>query len=688
VNDNSSPSHSNDKSSGAYGNWYNPNSTQWVQYDWVQDYSISSTEIYWFDDDGGVLVPTRAHIEYWDGDSWIDAGEVPLVEDAYNTLALDNIVTRRLRVSMLNTSQSTGILEWRVYGTPADDGSAGDPVDAGNIAPSATAATSYVSPWETLSAVNDNSIPSHSNDKSSGAYGNWYNPNSIQWVQYDWPQDYSLSSTEIYWFDDDGGVLVPTTAYIDYWDGNSWIGAGEVPLAEDAFNTLALDDIVTSRLRVSMLNTSQSTGILEWRVYGTPSPGPEPGPEPAPQPEPAPEPAPEPGNCAREVTSCTSPMVTVKNINLGIPVMGYGRESDTDPLPMAIAAMPSGGSRLAWLGTDNRVYVAKLDCNDQLVGTPNSFPAIDLQDLYADEKGGVVLLTRNATNGGTDNCGNGTLCGGTSSQCKTMHMVRFDDAGNVEWQQQVTNLSDDLAGYDNGARFVWWYQHHGRLAVDNDDNYAAYFGTAITVNNGSCVDIHQGDRMQVVDSNGSLVSGHPDSFEVGCSHSWQTRMVWDPQTNHFVMVCATDNNCRIAQPNPYRTVVNGDCDGTLFGGDLVLSSTDGYWTAWSQGGQVYLEHFTDSASDATIITGVNSSHPHLVSLGANRMLLAWESGQSMAAQVYDSGTGESVGKEFTIDVKDHNYQAFKAYQDGSVAYPAAGNNNTSIRIARVMPCSD
>jgi hypothetical protein len=368
--------------------------------------------------------------------------------------------------------------------------------------------------------------------------------------------------------------------------------------------------------------------------------------------------------------------------------MDYGQEEDSDPLPLAIAALPSGGSRLAWLGTNNQVYLAKLDCNDHLVGTPTSIPAVDLQDLYADEEGGVVLVTRNATNGGPDNCGNGQLCSGTSSQCKSMHMVRFDDAGQVTWEQQVTNLSDSLGGYDDGARFVWWYQHHGRLAFDGNENYAAYFGDAITVSNGSCVDIHQGDRMQVVDADGSLVTDHPDSFEVGCSHSWQTRMVWDPRTNHFVMVCATDNDCRIAQPNPYRTVAGGNCDGTLFGGDLVLSSTEGYWTAWSQGGQARLEHFTSGASDTTISTNAATSHPHLVSYGPERMLLAWESGSSMAAQVYDSGSGQVVGSQFIISVKDHNYQAFKAYPDGSVAYPAAGSTNTSIRIARVMPCNN
>lgn len=137
-----------------------------------------------------------------------------------------------------------------------------------NIAGLATATTSYVSPWETLRAVNDNSNPANSNDKSAGAYGNWNNPNSIQWVQYDWPQNYTLSSTQVYWFDDNGGVLTPTRAYLEYWNGSAWVNAGNLPLAKNAFNTLALNGVVTNRVRVSMLNSTQSTGILEWRVAG------------------------------------------------------------------------------------------------------------------------------------------------------------------------------------------------------------------------------------------------------------------------------------------------------------------------------------------------------------------------------------------------------------------------------------
>jgi len=379
--------------------------------------------------------------------------------------------------------------------------------------------------------------------------------------------------------------------------------------------------------------------------------------------------------------------VTVTDVEMGVPITGYGTEFDTQPLPMAIAAIPSGGSRIAVRGTDGQIYIGQLDCNDNLVGTPFSLPGVDLQDLHADDNGGVVMLTRSAMGGGVDECGPSALCGGTSSPCYNSLLVRFDNAGNEVWAAPVTNLDQNLAGYEDGARFVWEnYQHHGRIAFDGS-NYAAYFCIGITVNNNACVDIHEGDRMQVVDGSGNLIANHEDAFEVGCSHSWVTRIVWDPRTSHFVMVCTTDNDCRIAQPSPYRTVASGECDGQFFGGDLVLSSTPGYWTAWSQTGQIRLDHFTDGASDTQIPNAGSSEHPHLVSYGANHMLLAWESGNAMAAQVRNSGTGEAVGSEFAIDVEDHQYQAFKAFPDGSVAYPASGSSNTSVRIARALPCN-
>lgn len=138
-----------------------------------------------------------------------------------------------------------------------------------NIAPQAASTTSYVSPWETITALNDNFTPANSNDKSHGAYGNWNNPNTTEWVQYDWSQTYKVTSLEVYWFNDGGGVLTPTTAYADYWNGTSWVRLGNIPLQTNAFNVLSVASVSMSRIRVSMLNTTQSTGMLEWRVIGT-----------------------------------------------------------------------------------------------------------------------------------------------------------------------------------------------------------------------------------------------------------------------------------------------------------------------------------------------------------------------------------------------------------------------------------
>jgi len=390
------------------------------------------------------------------------------------------------------------------------------------------------------------------------------------------------------------------------------------------------------------------------------------------------------GACSRPVGSCTAPTVKITDVALDSAVTGYGGEGDTVNIPLAHAAIPSGGTRLAWLGTDKMVHVGQLDCDEKWVGTPFTLPAVDLQDIIADDNGGVVLLTRDATNGGTDNCGTGTLCGGTSSPCRSMWMVRFDNTGTVTWETQVTNLSSSLAGYQDGARFIWWYQHHGRLAFSGT-NYAAFFGVAITVKNGSCVDIHEGDRLQIVSSSGALVAS--GSLAVGMSHAWTSRIQWDPRTSKFAAADATDNNCRIAIPSTATTIAQGTCDGTLFNGDLVLSSTAGYWDAWSQGGTIRLEHFTSGASDTTVANAGSSQHPHLVSYGASNMLLAWQSGTGMVAQVRKAdATAATVGVQFNIAVSDHDYLGWKPYADGSVAYAAAGSNTTSVKIARVMPC--
>ncbi len=399
------------------------------------------------------------------------------------------------------------------------------------------------------------------------------------------------------------------------------------------------------------------------------------------------------GPCNNTVGACSAPEVRVTEIDFGVPIVSYGSEWDTAQLPAALAAIPGGGTRVAAQGTDGRIYVATLDCDDNLVQEPFALPAEDLQDIHSDDDGGVVLLTRDAMGGGEDNCGAGPLCGGTSAPCYGSYLVRFDNAGNELWATQVTNLDGDREGYDSGARFIWrHYQLHGRIAFGGG-NYAAYFCIGITVDNNACVDIHQGDRFEVVAASGEDVD-HPQEMPVGCSHSWTTRTVWDPRISEFMMTCATDNpdpatgsQCRIRHAPTNTTIAPVDCAGQFWQGDLVLAEGTGYWTAYSQEGAVNLVHFTESGPDDELSNVASSDHAKLVRYSTGKMLLAWEDGAQMSGQILDATTGAAIGAQFAIPVEDHNYHAFKEFPDGSVAYPAAGSTQTSLAIARVMPCN-
>jgi len=42
--------------------------------------------------------------------------------------------------------------------------------------------------------------------------------------------------------------------------------------------------------------------------------------------------------------------------------------------------------------------------------------------------------------------------------------------------------------------------------------------------------------------------------------------------------------------------------------------------------------------------------------------------------------------KLTPNVLGSRYQDFRAYPDGSVAYPAPGSNSTSINILRILAC--
>lgn len=141
-----------------------------------------------------------------------------------------------------------------------------------NVASSAQVSASYVSPWETIAALNDGYDPLHSNDRAHPVYGNWPETGT-QWVQYDLDRTYTLSRSDVYWFKDHGGIDVPRSYSIQYWDGNVWRdvqNAQGLGTNADAYNTTTFDPVSTTKIRLQIsANAPASTGILEWKVLGT-----------------------------------------------------------------------------------------------------------------------------------------------------------------------------------------------------------------------------------------------------------------------------------------------------------------------------------------------------------------------------------------------------------------------------------
>ncbi len=398
---------------------------------------------------------------------------------------------------------------------------------------------------------------------------------------------------------------------------------------------------------------------------------------------------------------------------------------NTELAPLALSPIPSGGSRLAFMGTDGMAHVVQLDADDHLVaGSAFGVPAFDFEDVYADDAGGVLLLTRPAVYGmGTLACGDpANLCGTAPSPpipCYDMFLVRFD-GGTETWAAKLTDSDATHPPYltsktdSNNMVYIWWYAHNGRIAFDGS-NYAAYFGAAISVSQMGCVNIHQGDRMKLVSAAGAVQSG---GFGWGCSHSGYERIIWDAAANKFVTVCKNDaptggKSGRLAFAPATTTIQPVDLNYANFG-SVLPASGGGYWLITSdiRDGQpagmngladVHLLHVTTGAPDMDITlasdAGQNDRAPHLAAFGTQRMLAAWESSSAsgdltpndanrkLYLQALDDATGAAQGAAYNVPgVVGSRYQDFRTYPDHSVAFPARGSSSTSVKILRVLSC--
>ncbi|CAK4189550.1 unnamed protein product, partial [Aphanomyces euteiches] len=258
-----------------------------------------------------------------------------------------------------------------------------------------------------------------------------------------------------------------------------------------------------------------------------------------------------------------------------------------------------------------------------------------------------------------------------------MYLIRFD-GGKESWATKLTDSSASLPPYSTSKTgrdvfMIWWYAHHGRIAYDGT-NWAAYFGAAISTSEGGCINIHQGDRMQIVSPSGSLVQ-NANAFDWGCSHSGYERVVYDDRVKQFTGICKTDNNNRIKFPTSDATIYPVDLAASNLG-DIVKDTASGYWMTVSNGqgnnAKVHLVHFSKSgASDKDIVLGgamANERACHLASIGKGGLLAVWEGSSSggdlsefgsrqMYVQVRSPSDGAKISDVATVaGVKGNRYQ--------------------------------
>lgn len=160
-------------------------------------------------------------------------------------------------------------------------------VTSAEFGASATITTSGTASWENHTRVNQPTTPASSNPGTGQGWGNWgmpFNGTSVAkeaWIQYAWASPMLLKSTDIYWYDDNGGTRMPTaTTYaIEYsangtdWtpvalqEGSTYAGG----LVRNTYNHFEFEAVSAQYLRIriwGLQGAGAGTGVVRWRANG------------------------------------------------------------------------------------------------------------------------------------------------------------------------------------------------------------------------------------------------------------------------------------------------------------------------------------------------------------------------------------------------------------------------------------
>ncbi len=127
-------------------------------------------------------------------------------------------------------------------------------------------------PTKALMAINDQYEPKNSIDRDWPFYHWWPKNNSLEWLQYDFEEETTVSAAKVYWFDDEpsGGCRVPEKWFLEYKTAGTWKpvqAKGDYGVAKDQWNVITFEPVKTKALRLKVkLPENFSAGVHEWAV--------------------------------------------------------------------------------------------------------------------------------------------------------------------------------------------------------------------------------------------------------------------------------------------------------------------------------------------------------------------------------------------------------------------------------------
>jgi hypothetical protein len=124
-----------------------------------------------------------------------------------------------------------------------------------------------------VTAINDGVYPTSSNDSQDIRWGCWPQTGT-QWIELDWSQPITTNGSSVYFLDDGGGVRLPASWVIQYWNGSAFVNvpnASNYPATDNTFNAVSFSTVTTTKLRVSLQSGQGSVGVIQWVVPSIPA---------------------------------------------------------------------------------------------------------------------------------------------------------------------------------------------------------------------------------------------------------------------------------------------------------------------------------------------------------------------------------------------------------------------------------